>query len=67
MPSGVMQRGGSGRRYRLLCTVALYAMAINSLAPFAAVAAPSMSNANDANTTTPIKHVIVIIGREPHL
>ncbi len=60
MPSGVMQRGGSARRYRLLCTVALYAMAINSLAPLAAAAAQSSDN--DAKTTTPIKHVIVIIG-----
>ena len=60
MPSGVMQRGASRRRYRLLCTVALYAMAINSLAPLAAAAAQSSDN--DAKTTTPIKHVIVIIG-----
>ncbi len=60
MPSGVMQRGGSARRYRLLCTVALYAMAINSLAPLAAAAAQSADN--DGKTTTPIKHVIVIIG-----
>ena len=60
MPSGVMQRGASRRRYRLLCTVALYAMAINSLAPLAAAAAQSTDN--DAKTTTPIKHVIVIIG-----
>ncbi len=60
MPSGVMQRGASTRRYRLLCTVALYAMAINSLAPLAAAA--SQSSDNDAKTTTPIKHVIVIIG-----
>ncbi|HEV2100852.1 MAG TPA: alkaline phosphatase family protein [Stellaceae bacterium] len=38
-------------------------MAINTLAPFAALAAPAgMSNVNDGNTTTPIKHVIVIIG-----
>jgi phospholipase C len=47
----------------LLCGVAACAMAIAGLAPLAATAADiAMSNANDANTTTPIKHVIVIIG-----
>ncbi len=35
-------------------------MAINSMAPIAAVAADT--GANDGNTTTPIKHVITIIG-----
>jgi phospholipase C len=35
-------------------------MAVNALAP--AAAAPAESNTNDGNTTTPIKHVIVIIG-----
>ena len=35
-------------------------MAINTMAPFVAVAADT--GANDSNTTTPIKHVIVIIG-----
>jgi len=60
MRSGVLQGGGSARRFKLLCTVALYAMAINTLAPLAAVAADT--GANDSNTTTPIKHVIVIIG-----
>ena len=37
-------------------------MTINSLAPIAAAAAVGMSNANDTKTTTPIQHVIVIIG-----
>jgi phospholipase C len=35
-------------------------MAVNALAP--AAAAPAESNTNDGNTTTPIKHVIIIIG-----
>ena len=51
------------RKYRLLCGVAICAMAINSMAPIAAAAAAAgESGSNDANTTTPIKHVIVIIG-----
>jgi phospholipase C len=38
-------------------------MAINSMAPIAAAAAVAgESGANDGNTTTPIKHVITIIG-----
>jgi len=38
-------------------------MAINSMAPIVAAAADAgESNSNDNNTTTPIKHVIVIIG-----
>jgi phospholipase C len=48
------------RTSRLLCGVALCAMAVNAVAPVAAAAAQSGSN--DGNTTTPIKHVIVIIG-----
>jgi phospholipase C len=48
------------RKYKLLCGVAICAIATNSIAPIAAVAAQSGSN--DGNTTTPIKHVIVIIG-----
>ena len=48
------------RTSRLLCGVALCAMTINSMTPIAAAAAQSGSN--DGNTTTPIKHVIVIIG-----
>jgi phospholipase C len=48
------------RTSRLLCGVALCAMAVNALAPVAAAAAQSGSN--DDNTTTPIKHVIIIIG-----
>ena len=50
------------RKYKLLCGVAICAIAINSMAPIAAAAAAGESNSNDANTTTPIKHVIVIIG-----
>src|SRR6516164_10935029 len=45
---------------KLLCGVAVCAMAINALAPIAKAAGES--NSNDNNTTTPIKHVIVIIG-----
>src|SRR6516162_8010492 len=45
---------------KLLCGVAVCAMAINALAPIANAAGES--NTNDNNTTTPIKHVIVIIG-----
>jgi phospholipase C len=48
------------RYYKLFCGVALCAMAINSMAPLAAVAADT--GTNDGNTTTPIKHVITIIG-----
>src|SRR3984893_18542928 len=43
------------------CGVALCAMTINAIAPIAAAAAEE-SGSNDGNTTTPIKHVIVIIG-----
>ncbi|MGC2525965.1 MAG: alkaline phosphatase family protein [Stellaceae bacterium] len=43
-----------------MSSVALYAMAVNTMAPLAAVAADT--GANDGNTATPIKHVIVIIG-----
>jgi len=51
------------RKYRLLCGVAICAIAINSMAPIAAAAAAAgESGSNDGNTTTPIKHVIVIIG-----
>ncbi len=51
------------RKYKLLCGVAMCAMFINSMAPIAAVAAGAEpSGSNDGNTTTPIKHVIVIIG-----
>src|SRR5215470_20274996 len=45
---------------KLLCGVAVCAMAINALASIAK--AVGESNSNDNNTTTPIKHVIVIIG-----
>ena len=47
-------------RYGLFCGAALCALAVKAFAP--AVAASGESNTNDGNTTTPIKHVIVIIG-----
>jgi phospholipase C len=50
---------GLGHRCSLLSGVAAGALAISALAPHAATAAPG---ANDNKTTTPIKHVIVIIG-----
>ena len=49
-------------KYKLLCGVAICAIAINSMAPVAAAAAAGESGSNDGNTTTPIKHAIVIIG-----
>ena len=48
------------RTPRLLCCVALCAMAVNAIA--AVTAARGQSGSNDGNTKTPIKHVIVIIG-----
>ena len=48
------------RKYKLFCGVAMCAMAINTMAPLAAVAADTGSN--DSKTTTQIKHVITIIG-----
>jgi phospholipase C len=56
------------RKYKLLCGVAIGAMAINSMAPLTATAqtvadaAAGESSNNDSNTTTPIKHVITIVG-----
>jgi phospholipase C len=47
-------------RHKLFCGVALCTMAAGGFA--SAVAASGESNTNDGNTTTPIKHVIVIIG-----
>ena len=47
-------------RYSLYCGAALCAMAVNAFTPVANAAGESDSN--DGNTTTPIKHVIVIIG-----
>jgi phospholipase C len=47
-------------RYGLFCGAALCALTVKAVAP--AAAASGESNANDSNTTTPIKHVIVIIG-----
>src|SRR5271169_6234254 len=52
----------SMRTYKLFCGVALCAMTANAIAPVAAAAAAGESGSNDGNTTTPIKHVIVIIG-----
>jgi phospholipase C len=37
-------------------------MVVNAVAPIAAAAAADPSGSNDSTTTTPIKHVIVIIG-----
>ena len=46
-----------------MSSVAVCAMVINTLSPIAAVSANAAdTGANDGNTTTPIKHVIVIIG-----
>jgi phospholipase C len=47
-------------RYGLFCGAALCALTVTALAP--AAKAAGESNSNDGNTTTPIKHVIVIIG-----
>ena len=55
-------RSKSMRTYKLFCGVALFAMTANVIAPVAAAAAARESGSNDGNTTTPIKHVIVIIG-----
>ena len=55
-------RSKSMRTYKLFCGVALCAMTVNAIAPIAAAAAAAQSGSNDGNTTTPIKHVIVIIG-----
>jgi phospholipase C len=56
----VAHHGGARLGFRLMGGVALCAMAINTMAPLAAAAVTI--GANDDNTTTPIKHVIVIIG-----
>src|SRR5262245_6528376 len=55
-------RKGARHRYRLLCGTAACAMAIASWAPVAAAGHPTMDAINYAPQTTPIKHVIVIIG-----
>jgi phospholipase C len=60
MQNRVPQRAAARWRLRLLSSVAIYGMAINTMAPLVAVAADT--GANDGNTTTPIKHVITIIG-----
>ncbi len=48
------------RMHKLLCGVALCAMAVNAIAPVAAAAA--QSGGNDSETKSLIKHLIVIIG-----
>ena len=60
MRNRVPQRASACWRFRLLSSVALYAMMTNTMAPLAM--AGRTAAANDGNTTTPIKHVIVIIG-----
>jgi len=52
------------RKYELLCGAALCALAINAFSPGTATAAAAPNGSNDGNTTTPIKHVIVIIGEK---
>lgn len=49
-------------KYELLCGAAMCVLAIAAIAPTAALAAVVEKGSNDGNTTTPIKHVIVIIG-----
>ena len=60
MRNRVPQCAAARWRFRLLSSAALYAMAINTVSPLAAVAADS--GVKDGKTATPIKHVIVIIG-----
>jgi len=55
-------RSKSMRTSKLFCGAALCAMTANAIAPIAAAAAAGESGSNDGTTTTPIKHVIVIIG-----
>jgi phospholipase C len=64
MRNRVAHRAPARWRFRLMSSVTIYAMAINTMAPMAAIAASTSADtgANDGNTTTPIKHVIVIIG-----
>jgi phospholipase C len=50
------------RKYELLCGAAVCALAINAFSPATSIAAAVPNGSNDGNTTTPIKHVIVIIG-----
>ena len=59
MRNRVPQRASACWRFRLLSSVALYAMIANTMAPLAMA---GQSGSNDGNTATPIKHVIVIIG-----
>ena len=50
------------RTSRLLCGVAICALVVNGMAPIASAQVAADSVSNDGNTTTPIKHVIVLIG-----
>ena len=50
------------RKYEVLCGAAICALAINAFSSGTASAAAVPKGSNDANTTTPIQHVIVIIG-----
>ena len=59
MRNRVPQRASARWRFRLLSSVAIYAMTTNTMAPLAMA---GQGGSNDGNTTTPIKHVIVIIG-----
>jgi phospholipase C len=45
-----------------LCGAAMCALAVSAFSPATGFAAGSPNASNDSNTTTPIKHVIVIIG-----
>jgi phospholipase C len=49
---------GRGYGYKLLCGAAVCAMTVGMVAPAMAAA----TGPNDGKTTTPIKHVIIIIG-----
>jgi len=59
-PTGQTLRTKYLQKCKLLYGAALWAMTVTALAPVAKAA--GQSNSNDGNTTTPIKHVIVIIG-----
>ena len=50
------------RKCELLCGAAMCALAVSAFSPAIGFAAGSPNGSNDSNTTTPIKHVIVIIG-----
>jgi phospholipase C len=60
MQHTVARNTGARARFRLASSIALGAMAINTIAPVSALSAEI--GVNDGKTATPIKHVIVIIG-----